>query len=515
MLSFDDQEADIMDRWLASNSTARLSGLDLRPMPHRVFPGLAYRVTKGQGTVFFLEQYTHRNVWLLKKFAASRRPSDAYLESVTDYLPGGAAFFTCSQRRILRAGHMDRTRSDFRDERLALYLEGTILMPKAPGMSWSSVADDLRNGEVTMTLLQRLQIALNLVTYVEALEEANCSHRDFSGFNIHLTRNGRLYVIDWDSLCHPELPFQPNTTSGTMGYMPPFLRDPSGSWDAARSWRPHADRFAMAILITEFLLIGPHTPAPHEDGSLFSQSQLNDSDNSLVRDQVQRLRRLSKGVANLFERALGVASFDVCPSPEQWRSALRRALRLEEARRDTGESPASFRRRVKHACSVCGGAAWIDEARSHELEVRQKEVLCNSCLEDQLRACSRQKARHDQTHPAVICEHCLRSFRVLRSRLDLLRVKGKPILCPSCLKKQLRTWEAERAEYDFKYPIGSCTQCEKSFRLRREKLETLIAKGKLLLCRECLSHHLAARQKQRLLRSAANAGTTPFGMRIA
>ncbi len=79
---------EIATEWLVSGKTARICGLDLKPIPHPAMPNMPQCVIKGQASVFFLRQYPHNNVYLLKKFTPARRPTDDYLQTVTQYLPG-------------------------------------------------------------------------------------------------------------------------------------------------------------------------------------------------------------------------------------------------------------------------------------------------------------------------------------------------------------------------------------------------------------------------------------------
>ncbi|MBM4030177.1 MAG: hypothetical protein FJ291_00135 [Planctomycetes bacterium] len=483
--------ADIVERWLASRLTARISGLDLRPLPHPALPDTPWYVVKGQASVIFLKQHPHNNGWLLKKFIESRRPTDEYLAAVPRCLPGGAELFTCTQRRLLTARHLDLWNSGFRDKALSALVEGTILMPKVTGSSWASVADDLRDGHATMTIRQRLVVSLSLTECVGRLEAAHCSHRDFSGLNVFVTPDGRVHLIDFDSFYHADLPFQPNTTAGTPGYMAPFLRGPSGGWDASRSWCPCADRFALAILVAEFLLVGPDTPPPREDGSLFAQAELDQPDAGFVQEQIKALERVSRECGLLLRRCLAATTFEACPSPAEWQSALRHALRVETAREKTEHPRGAFACRVRYFCAECQHLLSIDLARSRELERQGKPVLCSSCLQAKLSAQSAARLERDSAYPEVNCEHCTAAFRMPRAKLDLLRSQGRPILCGTCLPKQMRLWEAERDQKARDYPQATCAQCATRFRIRREKLEGLTAKGRPVLCRRCLEAALS------------------------
>jgi serine/threonine protein kinase len=293
-----------VDAWLWSGQTMRLAGLDFVPMCHPAFQDTAQRVVKGQAAVYFLRQQPHGSVWLLKKFSPSRRPSDEYLARVQECLPGGIEFFTCTQRRFLSADLVDGRHSPYRAPEFAAWLEGTILMPKVPGTSWSVVADSLRSGEVDLTLAQRLRAAANLADCVGRLETAGCCHRDLSGSNVFLADDARIFVIDWDSLWQAQLPYQANTTVGTPGYIAPFTRSPTGDWDALRSWRPYADRYALAVLIAEILLVSTALSDAQEDSTLFAQAQLEHPDGEFIRTQTDRLMQISIAVGQLFNEAV-------------------------------------------------------------------------------------------------------------------------------------------------------------------------------------------------------------------
>jgi len=488
-----DTDAQVVERWLASGQTVRISGMDLAPVPHPVLPTAPHCVVKGQASVFFLKQHPHGHVWLLKKFAPSRRPSDEYLGAVTRRLPGGAGFFTCTQRRLLTAKHLDWWQSGFKDRALPGWLEGTILMPKVPGAAWASVADDLRDGSAALTLNDRLTASLSLVGCIERLEAASCCHRDLSSLNVFIAPNGRVYLIDFDSLYHPALPFQPNTTAGTMGYIAPFTRGAAGLWEAPLSWCAGADRFALAVLIAEFLLVGPDSPPPREDGSLFAQAELDPPETGSVQHHIECLAKTSEDCAALLGQTLAATSFETCPPPQEWRSALQRALRVERVRRETGGAEEALARWFKLPCFRCGRTAWIDGARWHELRARQKDVLCSPCLQAELSQRAAAQRERDWAFPEVSCEHCNDPLRLERGKLELLRTQGKPILCRECLSDQMGRWAVEREALDRDCPKTPCGQCGRTFRLRKDKLDGLVARGKRVLCSECLRVALSSR----------------------
>ena len=437
-LAFD---TDVLAEWLASGATVRICGLDFVPIASRLLPGSAQCIVKGQAAVYFLRQQPQGNVWLLKRFSPGRRPSDDYLDRVPHCLPGSIAFFTCTQRRILDAKHIDRRYSEFRSNELTDWLTGAVLMPKVPGAPWSSIADSLRDREIDLNPPERLSAAANLAECVQRLEDGGCAHRDLSSGNVFLDDETRVFAIDWDSVYHERLPFQPNTTVGTNGYSAPFTRVPGGHFVARRSWCPGADRYALGILIAELLLTRPELGPPHEDGSLFAQAQLDDPGHEFVREQAEALCRLNLDCGILLLKTLRAASFAECPSPAAWLRALRRGPR---AGKNGNHADGGHRARIKLPRPV-----------------------------------------QETTATRVTCEHCQSPIRKPRETLAQLRAKGNPLLCGKCLRAQLETWASEETSWRESHPETRCTQCGKPFRLRRDKLDQLTARARPVLCRTC------------------------------
>ena len=473
---------DVMNNWLSSGQIARISGIDLKPIPHPILTNTVQCVVKGQASVFFLKQIPQGNLWLLKKFAPARRPTDCYLEDVNNCLPGGVEFFTCTQRRLLTANHFNLRSSAYKNYDLTELLEGALLMPKVPGSTWASIAEDLRDSKMKLSITERLQICLNLTECISLLEAGQCSHRDLSSTNVFIDDNSRVYLIDWDCLYHPGLSFQPNTTVGTMGYIAPFLKDTDGNRDAAVSWCNYSDRFALSVLISEVLLISPDTLKPHEDGTLFSQAQIDSRGNSFVETQIELLEGLSPQCANLFTQAFFALTFQDCPSPDDWISALKYTLRQHHNK----DSNTKYVERIRVCCDDCDTTFRISKAKYDNLKKQGKPALCKYCFEVQLDVWSVEKAQQNLAYPQVSCEHCRRCFRIQRQKLDKLRREAKPILCSSCLTKQLQQWESENIARERNYPKVICTECWEPFRIRKDKLDALSSKGKSVLCKDCL-----------------------------
>ncbi len=484
-------DPDIILEWLQSGLTARICGLDLQLIPSPHLEGVPLCIQKGQATVVFLRQVPQGNTWLLKIFTSGRRPTDDYLLAVEKCLPGTAACFACTQRRLLRREHLDLRASSYKNPALLDRVEGAMMMPKVPGTTWASVAEELRDGTVQMSLSERLRLGLALARVIDILEAAQCSHRDLSGTNIFVDDQGRIWLIDFDCLYHPSLPFQANTTVGTMGYAAPFLRVTGGNPDPALSWQPCADRFSLAILITEILLTSPDLGPPHEDGTMFSQAQIDEPANPFVRETIGALKERSKHCGLLLQRAFTSDMFRECPSPQQWIGAMRGTLRRVQAHQQIGDRSEGKARFVWVLCARCGSALSLARGKHDELLRKGKPTLCKRCLSSQFAESSIARVQQQLEFPQVSCEHCHKKFSKPRESLDNLRHRGKPLLCSECLARQLEKWQAERAQYELCYPRVACVTCGQSFRLPKGKLDQLTGKGRAALCPACLRQTLA------------------------
>jgi len=484
-MAIDTTKEQCFQEWLQSRGAVRICGLDMVLKPHPRWKDAPQRIVKGQASVFWLEQVPQGHTWLLKIFTPGRRPTDEYLHAVDGCLPGAEEFFSCTQRRFLTREHLDWRASAYQQPALAESLEGAILMPKVPGMTWVAVADDLRSGALDLPWARRLKLALALAHAIDLLEAAQCSHRDLSASNVFVLPEGRIYLIDWDCLYHPRLPFQANTTLGTRGYLAPF-RTATGGGDAVWSWQPRADRFALAVLVTEMLLIGRQTPPAQEDGTLLGQAQIDERGNPFVQQTIGQLAGMSGLCGSLLRRAFSSSTLAGCPTPGDWIAALRQALK-SVAGSPARQLDAGSRSSIVHLrCSACQAPLALAKVKYEELIERGKPILCKKCLGKHLAQASLARAQRQAAFPEVACEHCRRPFSVPRPKLDDLRRRGRPILCTACLDSQLRRWRAEQEEHRRDYPCVTCSVCGKRFPLRPEKLDELTAEGEAVLCRTCL-----------------------------
>jgi DNA-directed RNA polymerase subunit RPC12/RpoP len=233
---------------------------------------------------------------------------------------------------------------------------------------------------------------------------------------------------------------------------------------------------------------------------LFSQRHLERADDAFVRKQVERLSLISSKFAVLFEQTLRATSFLRCPSPGEWQGALRRVVRHVENGTLPNGPRAAMALRVATTCANCGRRFCIDGGRFADLQDRGRSVLCKSCLTASLERQSFASQRLDALRPPVTCEHCAKPFRLSRRKLDLLRSRGRPLLCGTCLSSQMRCWELEQEQLDQTHPRIACAKCSQTFRMKREKVEALAARGTPVLCSVCLKAKMEAESPFTVLR---------------
>lgn len=302
---------EVLEHWLASGKPAVIAGKRLRPLGHT---GRLIIVTRGQADTVFLNQDNGRR-WVLKRFRQGQHPDSPYLESIARVLPKHKALRSGTDRILLSACHLTTKWGSYRNKALARYLDGTVLMPRVSGQDWASVADELRAKERTLSNDNRVALCRDLAEVVQLLESNGCAHRDLSCGNAFCdTKNWSISLIDFDSVYHARLPIPARTTCGTEGYAAPFAcrnRDPRDSWC------PEADRFALAILCTEFLTLDSDAPLAG-DGGMFTQDELLAETGPALDRARDRLCDQIPAAESLLCRALAARRFSECPSPAEW-----------------------------------------------------------------------------------------------------------------------------------------------------------------------------------------------------
>lgn len=305
--------SEVMNKWLKSNRFALIENEPLRPVKHSMLGDSPLSIQQGQAEVFFLENKNNQRK-LLKKFYDHKRPDTSYLRTVSSILPKQKAFRCGTERRVLTPVSVQKSPDGYYSSGLADWIKDSVLMPEIQGQDWFSVIEAIRNRQITLEDNQRRLLCLNLVTIGKILEANMISHRDLSGGNIFIDlKTMDIYLIDLDSLYHPSLTIPQGTTIGSDGYTAPFV-----SMDKPHdSYCPLADRFAMALLCVEFLLINPSSPSYHE-GGLFSQKELFQRYGESISYAESKLHQINPGALALFQKASKSRSFHECPPPDDW-----------------------------------------------------------------------------------------------------------------------------------------------------------------------------------------------------
>lgn len=308
------ERMSVMDDWLHRGKRYRVAGRSLLPDRHPLVD-VALQAVRSQAESYWLtDDEGHR--WILKRFLPGATPDFGYVGAIGDAIPLNDGFTAAYQRVVIR----DPSSGDPNmPPGLAAWLDHSILMPMVRGATWGTYLQDLSEGS-TSRIEDRLSLAYGLASQLAALEAASISHRDLSDGNIILEGTAlSVSLIDWDSASFPGASYQPKTTVGTPGYIAPWA-----SRDPRESWRPYADRFALAVCIGELLATAAGDTL-RGNGSWFDQAELHtlgERANTLV----TRLSRVDARLAQLLERSLGATSFDTVPDPWDWVHAIAACL---------------------------------------------------------------------------------------------------------------------------------------------------------------------------------------------
>jgi serine/threonine protein kinase len=306
--------ADIPENWFNSGRPAIINGLKLRPLENPFVKGTPLVSVRGQARALYLKD-ENNNDWILKKFSPAKLPDTAYIKAIQPLIPHWPGLQSGYVRTVFSKS--DLSTGGFNSSDFATWIENTILMPRIKCNDWATLADNIRTGSVKLTKDERLPLCNRLGKLIQQLEAKNISHRDLSATNVFVDIKAQVvHLIDWDCLFHPSLAMPPNTPFGTEGYVAAFVAS-SGSPDPAVTWRPHADRFSMAIFNSEFLCMEVGS-ALTNDGGMFEQDELFKGGGPKTNRILNQLHREFPQAGILLEKALKAQNFDQCPSPAEW-----------------------------------------------------------------------------------------------------------------------------------------------------------------------------------------------------
>lgn len=303
--------------WLQSVRDAVVAGIPLRPRPHPNSRHLPLASSMGQAEVFFLDGDGRE--WMLKKFHPGRAPDAAYVSAIRSLVPHEPGFESGSERRCLDPSMVSP--AGYTSPGFLEWIEGTILMPRVRASSWSDFLADQRDGTIDLDVATRVAVAQNVCAKVAALEEGRVAHRDLSATNVMIDDQRAVHLIDWDSLFAPSLRMPANTTIGTNGYTPPYMREAGD--DPRASWTAGADRFALAVLVLE-TFAAQRGCAFTGDGSLLEQNEIYARSGATLDAATAAAAGRTRDVVALFLKALDAKAPRECPGPRDWFRVLQR-----------------------------------------------------------------------------------------------------------------------------------------------------------------------------------------------
>lgn len=305
--------------WLHSGRDAAINGLLLRPRAHPNLKTFVLSATMGQATVYLLEGNGDRE-WMLKKFHPGRSPDTAYVTAIRSLVPRVAGFEAGWERQCLTGSMV--AAAGYTSSEFVEWIDGTILMPRVQASSWADYLGEQRDGIADPDTSTRAAVAEGLCHAAQAIEEARVAHRDLSATNVMIDAGRAIHLIDWDSLFAPSLRMPANTTIGTNGYVPPFVREAGD--DPASTWMAGADRFALAVLVLETFAAQTGC-AFCGDGGLLDQDQINARAGATLQAALSAAGARAKEIPQLFARALAAQAPKDCPTPRAWLRALSRS----------------------------------------------------------------------------------------------------------------------------------------------------------------------------------------------
>ena len=337
---------DALSGWVRSGRHAQLDGVQALPQKHRLLRDTPVIIQRAQAKALFLSARDGAR-WILKKFHQGRCLDGDYLRAVGSVLPRHDGFRSGTARKLLAQNDHRQAPGCYYSSDLARWLDGSVLMPRISGCDWAALADDLRDQSVQLDKSQRVTLARNLADLIRQLEQAGCAHRDLSSSNVFLdVKTWSVSLIDFDSTYHASLAMPRATTCGTEGYTPAFVWI-SGRPDPTTTWCSHADRYAMALLIVEFLITDRNTTQGAEGGA-FHQDELRSRSGNTLRRAVDQLRGDFAPVIPLFETVIKSRRCSECPAPDDWLQLFDRIVgppikpppldTIEQAKREDFES---------------------------------------------------------------------------------------------------------------------------------------------------------------------------------
>lgn len=306
--------SDVVQAWLRSGEYAVLAAIPLVPRHCYLDSSLPMVIESEEGLSYVLVDNIKRG-WILKKFFPCQAPARAYTEAVQELIPHGPGFESGFNREVLKSSSTSPV--GFYSDEFKSWIDGTILMPQVVAPTWADLAQAIRNQTESLLRSERLSLCWKLSKMIARLESLGLAHRDLSSENVLIDlANTKPHLIDWDNLYHVNLPMASNAEFGTSGYLPPFRKtDELGMTTLV--WEARSDRFALAILNSEFLAAQVGMSCVETDG-LLQQSDIDSKHGPTLSELRKTLGGRFPDALALLDQALNASSFAQCPCPVAW-----------------------------------------------------------------------------------------------------------------------------------------------------------------------------------------------------
>jgi hypothetical protein len=311
-----------MQAWLRADQPALIDGVALLPRASEGAVALP-RFTVSETAFSYVLFDKNDDSWILKKFMPELLPDLARAKTIPYLIPRMPGFRSGFDQRVLDETSLSS--AGYFTQELQAWLIDTVLAPEIVTTTWADVADSIRAGGQSLPTVVKLLLCQKLSERIEWLESAHVAHRNLSATSVLIDPvNVEVHFVDWDNLFHSSLSKPANVVSEAVGYIAPFLKaEPAANIDA--TWKPRSDRFALAVLNSEILLLNSES-AVTPGGGLLEQQHIFDRAGQTLQRLRNALQRNSPEVLKLFDQCLTASNFEQCPGPCEWLRLIEREL---------------------------------------------------------------------------------------------------------------------------------------------------------------------------------------------
>ncbi len=283
--------------------------------PHPSVPRFAFG-QEGRKAFVYQVSGSDGGLYALKKFKEAYRLQE--LVNVCDALARFSQWpgLEVCARECLHYGRHDDVLEDYPD------LEYAVLMPWITGSTWY----DMVINATPLNRLDALTFANATAQVLSALEESGLAHCDIAGPNVII--NGttrRAHLIDVEDLYSPDFMPPAALPAGTDGY--------AHRTASQGLWKPTADRFAGAILISEMAAWhDPRIRKESDEEHFFGAAEMQQD---CARYQLMHtvLAGLHSQLAQLFEQAWSSENLEACPPMKAWYEVINELYHRESLSR--------------------------------------------------------------------------------------------------------------------------------------------------------------------------------------